>query len=178
MECSRGRRRWRWCGRSMLKLAGLCCFAVAIVICFCGVRSWACSASACRGRSTVLLRSEPWGRGRAAASCDNQVRIHLPLRLCYLLSYINCTPIRPLRDQTDLISCCRHGPAASSTSNPNPQRATEDTPTTPGSAMAGCTLQLPVVSSNRSTGTGTAMPARSAVRPSDSPSTPPGPMAF
>ncbi|EES01676.1 hypothetical protein BDA96_03G366700 [Sorghum bicolor] len=72
MECSRGRRRWRWCGRSMLKLAGLCCFAVAIVICFCGVRSWACSASACRGRSTVLLRSEPWGRGRAAASCDNQ----------------------------------------------------------------------------------------------------------
>jgi hypothetical protein len=127
---------------------------------------------------TPFPSSEPWGRGRAAASCDNQVRIHLPLRLCYLLSYINCTPIRPLRDQTDLISCCRHGPAASSTSNPNPQRATEDTPTTPGSAMAGCTLQLPVVSSNRSTGTGTAMPARSAVRPSDSPSTPPGPMAF
>jgi hypothetical protein len=57
MECSRGRerqmRRWRWCGRSMLKLAGLC-FAVAI--CLCGVRSWACSGSGCRG-STVLLRS-------------------------------------------------------------------------------------------------------------------------
>jgi hypothetical protein len=57
MECSRGRRRWRWCGRSMLKLAGLC-FAMAI-ICLCGVQSWACSGSGCgcRGRSTVLLRS-------------------------------------------------------------------------------------------------------------------------
>ncbi|XP_066315287.1 uncharacterized protein [Miscanthus floridulus] len=61
MECSRGRRRWRWCGRSMLKLAGLC-FAVAI-ICLGG--------SGCRG-STVLLRSESWRRGRAAASCGNQ----------------------------------------------------------------------------------------------------------
>ncbi|XP_066310107.1 uncharacterized protein [Miscanthus floridulus] len=71
MECSRGRRRWtwRWCGRSMLKLAGLC-FAVSI-ICLCGVRSWACSGSGCRG-STVLLRSESWRRGRAAASCGDQ----------------------------------------------------------------------------------------------------------
>nr|ACL54281.1 unknown [Zea mays] len=74
MECSRGRQRqmqrWRWCGRSLLKLAGLC---VAVAICLCGVRSWACSGSGsgCRG-STVLLRSESLRRGRAAASCGNQ----------------------------------------------------------------------------------------------------------
>jgi hypothetical protein len=51
---SRGRRRWRRCGRSMLKLAGLC-LAVAVCLCLClylcGVRPWACSGC------TVLLRS-------------------------------------------------------------------------------------------------------------------------
>ncbi|CAL4953883.1 unnamed protein product [Urochloa decumbens] len=69
MECSRGTRRWRWSGRSMLKLAGLC-LAVAVV-CLCGVRSLACSSSSsgCRPR-TVLLRSDIWRR--TAASCGNQ----------------------------------------------------------------------------------------------------------
>ncbi|XP_035817234.1 uncharacterized protein [Zea mays] len=66
---SRGRRRWRRCGRSMLKLAGLC-LAVAVCLCLClylcGVRPWACSGC------TVLLRSESWRRGRAAAPCGNQ----------------------------------------------------------------------------------------------------------
>ncbi|KAF8716866.1 hypothetical protein HU200_025965 [Digitaria exilis] len=53
MESSRGRRRWRWSGRSLLKLAGLC---LAVAICLFGVRSLACSDSGCRAR-TVLLRS-------------------------------------------------------------------------------------------------------------------------
>ncbi|WVZ68371.1 hypothetical protein U9M48_017319 [Paspalum notatum var. saurae] len=66
MECSRGRRRWRWSGRSMLKLAGLCCLAAAIV-CLCASRG----DRGCRGSATVSsLRSDLWRR--AAASCGNQ----------------------------------------------------------------------------------------------------------
>ncbi|CAO2166857.1 unnamed protein product [Urochloa humidicola] len=66
MECSRGRRRWRWSGRSMLKLAGLC---LAVAVCLCGVRSLACGGSGgCRLRT--VLRSDLWRR--AAASCGNQ----------------------------------------------------------------------------------------------------------
>nr|CAB3478703.1 unnamed protein product [Digitaria exilis] len=66
MESSRGRRRWRWSGRSLLKLAGLC---LAVAICLFGVRSLACSDSGCRAR-TVLLRSDIWRR--TAAPCGNQ----------------------------------------------------------------------------------------------------------
>ncbi|CAO2182498.1 unnamed protein product [Urochloa humidicola] len=68
MECSRGSRRWRWSGRSMLKLAGLC--LVVAVVCLSDVRFLPCGGSGCRAAGTVLLRSDIWRR--TAVSCGNQ----------------------------------------------------------------------------------------------------------